>query len=57
MCAIKKRDVTMDNEARISRLLAVFNDLPDKDKEAVLALMEKLGCPAHAELAGLKGSL
>jgi hypothetical protein len=33
----------MDNEARISRLLAVFNDLPDKDKEAVLALMEKLG--------------
>jgi hypothetical protein len=33
----------MDNEARIARLLAVFNDLPDDDKEAVLALMEKIG--------------
>jgi hypothetical protein len=33
----------MDNEARMARLLAVFNDLSNDDKEAVLALMEKIG--------------
>jgi predicted transcriptional regulator len=38
-----ERGASMENEARIVRLLAVFNGLPDKDKEAVLALMEKLG--------------
>jgi hypothetical protein len=29
-------------EGREARLLAVFNDLPDDEKEAVLAFMEKI---------------
>jgi cell division FtsZ-interacting protein ZapD len=32
----------MEDEAREARLLAVFNDLPDTDKDAVLALMERI---------------
>jgi hypothetical protein len=33
----------MGDEAREARLLAVFNELPDDEKEAVLALVEKIG--------------
>jgi hypothetical protein len=31
------------DEAKEARLLAVFNDLPDNEKEAVLAMVEKIG--------------
>jgi hypothetical protein len=33
----------MGDEAKEARLLAVFNDLPDNEKEAVLAMVEKIG--------------
>jgi hypothetical protein len=33
----------MGDEAREARLLAFFNDLSDVGKDAVLALMEKIG--------------
>jgi hypothetical protein len=38
-----KEGMSMGDEAREALLLAVFNDLPDTDKDAVLALMEKIG--------------
>ena len=37
-----KGGVSMKDDARESLLLAVFNDLPDADKDAVLALGEKI---------------
>jgi hypothetical protein len=48
-----KEGCQMENEARIARLLAVFNDLPDTDKEAVLALMERI-VRKESDFAGTK---